>query len=78
MWACHYADMAYNIQPALHPDGFHFGWLDLACFAFIAGVLATVFLKYLRAHAAYPQKDPRIAETLGVYVPPLSETAAKH
>ncbi|HEY6169651.1 MAG TPA: hypothetical protein VI454_16550 [Verrucomicrobiae bacterium] len=78
MWICHYADMCYNIQPALHPDGFHFGWLDIACFAFLAGVLATVFLKYFRAHAPFPQKDPRIAETLGVYVPLLSESKGKH
>ena len=35
-------------------------------------------IEYLHAHAAFPQKDPRIAETLGVYVPPLSESAAKH
>ena len=64
-WICHYADMCYNIQPALHPDGFHLGWLDIACFAFIAGVLATLFIKSFKAHPPFPQKDPRIAETLG-------------
>lgn len=78
MWICHYADMCYNIQPALHPDGFHFGWLDVACFAFIAGVLATLFIKAFNAHPPFPQKDPRIAETLGVYVPLLSESKGKH
>jgi hypothetical protein len=47
-------------------------WLDIACLAFIGGVLSTVFIRYFRAHPAFPQKDPRFAETLKVYVPPMT------
>jgi uncharacterized protein YigA (DUF484 family) len=43
-------------------------------------VLAKVFLKYLNAHPAFPQKDPRLAEGLDVYIPssPAAKTAPLH
>lgn len=66
-WAMHFIDMSFNIVPELHPAGFHLSWLDFTCLAFIGGVLATMFLKYFRAHAPYPIKDPRLAEGLGVH-----------
>jgi hypothetical protein len=69
-WLMHFCDLSFNIMPILHPDNFVLHWLDLACVAFIGGVLSKVFLKALNGHPAYPQKDPRIAEALGVYVPP--------
>lgn len=71
-WLMHFVDLSFNIMPVLHPSGFVLHWLDIACLAFIGGVLATVFLKYLAAHPPFPQKDPRFAETLKVYVPPAS------
>ncbi|MBI3880180.1 MAG: hypothetical protein HY301_08960 [Verrucomicrobia bacterium] len=71
-WLCHYADMAYNVQPVLYPDGFHFGLFDAASLLFIGGALATAFIKYFNAHPPFPQRDPRVAETMGVYVPPAS------
>ena len=61
-----------NAMMNVTPDGFVIHWMDLACLAFIGGVLATVFIKYFLAHPPYPQKDPRMAEAMGVYVPPLS------
>jgi hypothetical protein len=69
-WLMHYADMTFNIKPVLNPDGLRVHWLDVAAFAFMAGVLGMVFLRYFQAHPPYPQRDPRIAETMGVYVPP--------
>lgn len=71
-WLMHFIDLSFNIMPVLHPDGFVLHWLDIACMAFIGGTLATFFLKYLAAHPPFPQKDPRFAETLKVYVPPVS------
>ncbi len=69
-WLMHFCDLSFNIMPILHPDNFVLHWLDLACLAFIGGVLSKLFLNALNRYPAYPQKDPRIAEALGVYVPP--------
>ena len=73
-WLMHFFDMAFNILPAGRPDGYslNWAWLDLACTAFIGGLLAKVFLKNLNAHPAFPQKDPRLAEGLDIYVPSAS------
>lgn len=76
-WALlmHYCDMSFNIMPVIHPEGFHVDWRDVACLAFIGGVLAWVFIRYLNAHPAYPVKDPRLGESLGVHGPhPLHDT----
>jgi hypothetical protein len=75
-WLMRFVDLSFNIMPVLHPEGFMLHWLDLACMAFIGGVLAQVFLKYLAAHPPYPQRDPRFAEALGVYMAPSSAPAA--
>src|SRR6185436_4296707 len=71
MWALlmHFCDGSFNIMPVIHPDGFVLHWLDLGCLALFAGVLSTVFLKYLHAHPPYPLKDPRLGESLGVHGP---------
>jgi hypothetical protein len=58
--------MSFNIMPVIHPQGFHLDILDFACFAFFAGVLSKVFLKYFNSHAPYPLKDPRLSESLGL------------
>jgi hypothetical protein len=57
------------------PDGFALHPLDFACMAFIGGVLTVIFLKYFNSHPPFPQKDPRMAETLGVYVPLTADKA---
>jgi hypothetical protein len=74
-WINQFADLSFNIMPVLHPNGFVLHWLDIACMAFMGGVLSTVFIRYFLAHPAFPQKDPRFAETLKVYVPPVSTPA---
>ena len=79
-WLMHSFDISFNILPAGRPDGFSFQWLwlDLGCMAFIGGWLTRVFLKNLNTHPAFPQKDPRMAEGLDVYLPPASGAAPSH
>ena len=71
-WLMHYFDLSFNIMPVANPAGFpgNWLWLDLGCLAFMAGLLGKAFLKQLKAHPAYPVNDPRLAESLGVYVAP--------
>jgi hypothetical protein len=71
-WAMHFFDVSFNVMPVLHPDGFVPHWLSFACLAFMCGVLIKVFCRYLAAHPAFPQRDPRFAETMKVYIPPVS------
>jgi len=64
-----YFDLAFNITPVLHPDGFpwRWCWLDAGCIAFMGGVLAKAFLRDLRVHPVLPLKDPRLSEAVGLY-----------
>jgi hypothetical protein len=71
-WLMHFVDLSFNIMPVKHPDGFVLHWLDIACLAFMGGVLAMVFRAYLLAHPPFPLKDPRFAEALKVYIPPVT------
>ena len=66
-WMMHFCDMSFNIMPVIHKDGFVLHWMDLACMAFIGGVLSLVFVKYFTSHPPYPLKDPRLGEALGVH-----------
>ena len=80
-WLMHYADMTFNIKPVLDPAGNNIsvaGFVQsLAAMLFIGGVLTKQFLKSFARYAPFPQRDPRIAETMGVYVPLESEIEAK-
>ena len=69
-WLMHWVDLSFNIMPVLHPNGFVLHWMDLGCWAFMAGVLAMVFLNKYAAHPPYPLKDPRLSEAMGHYHPP--------
>jgi len=77
-WFLHFCDMSYNIMPLIHETGGWMSrvWIDLGCIAFMGGCLSMVFLHFFNKSAPYPQKDPRIAETMGVYVPLHSEAKA--
>jgi hypothetical protein len=68
-----YLDLAFNITPVLHPTGFpwRWVWLDAGCIAFMGGVLAKVFLRDLRRSSPFPLKDPRLSESLGLYLVPV-------
>jgi hypothetical protein len=69
-WLMHFADLSFQIMPAKHPNGFVLHWMDIACMMFIGGVLTRVFLKELNSHPIIPQKDPRFAEAMDIYVAP--------
>src|SRR5260221_332784 len=60
-WLMHFADISFNFMPALHTNAFVLHWIDLACMAFIGGVLAKVFLIYFNSHPPIPQRHPRFA-----------------
>ncbi len=72
-----HGDLAHNMITTV-PDNFTIHWMDIACMAFIGGVLALMFIKYFKSHPPYPQKDPRFAETMGVYVPSAANNAIAH
>ena len=78
-WLMHFVDLSFNILPALHPDGYPFQWfwLQLGCFAFMAGFLGWTFLKKFNAHAPFPQKDPRLHEAMGIHVEPDEMSGAE-
>ena len=87
-WFMRFCDQWFNIGPTNHPGGFvtggsvewaALGWdlfLSLGCLAFIGGLLIKAFLKSFNAHPPYPQRDPRMAESLGIYVPPAAASGA--
>lgn len=66
-WIMHYCDMSFNVMPILRPDGFKLTLLDIGCWLFIGGVAALGWMKGYARSAAYPVKDPRLAEALGVH-----------
>jgi hypothetical protein len=67
-WVMNYADLAFNILPVRHPQGYPFQWiwLQLGCLAFMGGLLGRVFLKHFNAHAPFPKRDPRLLEAMGI------------
>lgn len=77
-WLMHFCDLSFNIMPVLHPDGFVLHWLDLSCLALMGGVLALWFIRSFQAHPPFPQKDPRMAECLGIYLPPSKTHGGAH
>jgi len=77
-WLMHFVDLSFNVLPVSNPEGFPtlWVWLPLGCAALMIGILIKVFLKQFHAHPPYPIKDPRLAESLNVYVPPASAAKA--
>jgi hypothetical protein len=78
-WLMHFVDMTYNIMPVYLPNGFEQKPIALgvliACMLLIGGVLAIVWIINFLAHPAFPQKDPRMAEGLGLLHPQVSPIA---
>jgi hypothetical protein len=73
-WLMHFCDMQFNIMPVLHKEGFVLHWLDISCMAFFGGLLSKIWMTWYFKHPPFPQRDPRMAETLGIYVEPVSAT----
>lgn len=71
-WLMHYFDMQFNIMPQLHPDGFHLAFLDIGLFLLVGGWMTNRFISTLYSAPVYPQRDPRIAEAMDVYVAPAT------
>jgi hypothetical protein len=69
-------DLQFNIGPVLYPDGLHFGIFDVLSLGTILAVLIFRFTSAFNAHPPYPQRDPRVAEAMGVYVEPASSKVA--
>ena len=71
VWLMHYFDIAFNIHPVLHREGYPWQWiwLDFGCIAFMVGILAKIFLARLAGSPPYPLKDPRLVEAMGHYHP---------
>jgi hypothetical protein len=69
--AMNFLDLAFNILPAQHHDGYPFKWiwLQLGCLAFMGGLLGWAFLKNFNRHAPFPQKDPRLHEAMDIHYP---------
>lgn len=67
-WLMHALDLAFNIFPALHPNGYDLRWiwLPMGTLMFVGGFLANVFVKKFTANPPYPQRDPRLLEAMGV------------
>jgi len=61
--AMHYVDLYWMVMPyhAEHPD---FSWIDLGGLLAPAGVVAVAVAMAMSKSAAYPLKDPRLAESL--------------
>jgi len=76
-WVMHFVDIEFQIMPALHPDSILTSGLpvDIACVLFFTGVLMKVFIVSLHRHPAYPLKDPRMSEALGLSLPPAARAA---
>jgi hypothetical protein len=70
-WLMHWIDLSFNIMPVPYPNGFplQWFWLHLGCWAFFSGVLAILFLREYRKYPAYPIKDPRLIEAMGLFHP---------
>src|SRR5258706_3810754 len=68
-WLMHYVDLSFNIMPVLHKNGFVLHWIDLGCWAFMAGLMSWAFLREYSKYPPYPLKDPRLIEAMGHYHP---------
>ena len=74
-WMMNWCDLAFNIMPVLHPEGFILHWIDISTFLFMLGLLSQVFVIYFKSAAPYPIRDPRLAEGLDIYVPATTDIA---
>ena len=73
-----YVDLSFNIMPVLHPNGVAlaagFGWMPGAWRSW-AACWPRCFVRDLNRYPAYPVKDPRLAEAMGLYPEVLKPNA---
>ena len=70
-WCMHFVDLEFQIMPTLHTESILTSGLlvDAACVLLLGGIMAKVFIASFLRHAPFPQKDPRMAESLEMYIP---------
>ena len=73
-WLMHYCDMYFNIMPGLHREGVHLAFTDIGLFLLMGGWMANRFMATYFSAPLYPQRDPRMAEGLEIYVEPATAT----
>src|SRR5437899_1685355 len=68
-WLMHYVDLAFNVIPSRHENGYLFAWiwLHLGCWAFMTGLFASPFLLHYWKYPPYPLKEPRLLTPLRYY-----------
>ncbi len=76
VWLMHFVDLEFQIMPIIHPEGLSATGLivDVACMLFFAGAISEIFIRSYFKYPAFPQKDPRIAEAMDVYIAPAAAT----
>ncbi len=60
----HYVDVYWVAAPALHPEGFHVSWLDLASLAATIGLPVAYWMYLVQRRAAVPAGDPYLRESV--------------
>lgn len=60
----HLVDNYWNVEPAFHPTGIFFSWLDAAAPVAVGGIWVALLLRQLAARPVLPAHDPRIEEAL--------------
>ena len=73
-WFMHYCDMYFNIMPGLHREGVRLAFTDIGLFLFMGGWMTRQFMATYFSAPLYPQRDPRMAECLEIYVAPAPAT----
>ncbi len=70
-WLMHLVDLGFNIYPVIHESGppLRWVWIAMGSWAFMGGLLATVFLRKYATAPPYPIKDPRLIEAMGLSHP---------
>src|SRR5665213_479701 len=67
----HFVDLEFQIMPTLHTETILTSGLlvDAACVLLFGGIIAKVFIYSFNRYPPFPQKDPRMAEALELYIP---------
>jgi hypothetical protein len=56
-----FVDLFWLTAPALHTEGFHLHWLDLALPVGLGGIWLAAFLACLKRRPLLAERDPRFA-----------------
>jgi hypothetical protein len=70
-WLMQFVDLEFQIMPTLHTESILTSGLlvDIGCVLLLGGIMAKVFTASYLRYPPFPQRDPRMAESLEMYVP---------